>query len=799
MYRYTTVRKAPQDLHSLQHTAMSMRRHEYATELSSLASGVHGRQRRHERNIEKIDLQRARRYGMKEAGKNGRIKFTYGGVVFIYDPIYNREVTSFPSPDVALETSGTKCAQPILLPKRQDYEDEHAVKLHEDTRIRIISDPKQWKSHSVLVVDMSGSMRRDDVNGARCRSDGVWMALARDYVKKQLDERIATPQDLVSVVVMKDTADIPMVLEPMDWVLYNKLVDMREWSELRPSGPGNYMPALETAERLLAINPHSSCALSLMFFSDGKPSDKGPFAEHMGKLASKYRRRLTVCCIGMADENEQFSTLHDMVTEAEAYGSISSFNKPSMHTDSLSNIITSMVSSLTASKTEMTDVTTGKQSKVVRDDVRRERKNTPDDIALTGDWIAYRNSDSQHYVRRVWSWSQTKNDFTYLKDPRCIFCYKTVSLNSSPPSGIECPNCHACNVCTECFQNLQLKKHYKTPECHQWLRDIRTGKLVDKEIPSFSVAMKVPIFDEGAERVVHKFRFLDDKDRFIGPKMVAKQSRFVELEGSYEQRMNYHREFMRTQTLASEFADLFNQEIDSLVNHFDAVHHSWIRSMPRIKFLEPLVVEVVKEDGKELNILVETMLEGENEYKKFNNNSGWVQGRRAPTTNSMDDLTSSFNQLGLNADRGGGGGGGLGAIEEGSEDEDEGSDDEEGIVFDNQVSGPEFGEYKDVHERHFPQAFSHYTYEKSKKRLMVVDLQGKLEEHEDGTRQYVLTDPVIHKRKGHTKRRSKKLETWTFGRTDRGEKGMKAFFETHECSDVCRLLGLTDSRKKSSH
>ena len=34
--------------------------------MSTLLSGVHGRQRRQERNIEKIDLKRARRYGMME-------------------------------------------------------------------------------------------------------------------------------------------------------------------------------------------------------------------------------------------------------------------------------------------------------------------------------------------------------------------------------------------------------------------------------------------------------------------------------------------------------------------------------------------------------------------------------------------------------------------------------------------------------------------------------------------------------------------------------------------------------------
>ena len=721
------------------------------TEMSSLVSGIHGRQRRQERNIQKIDLQRARRYGIKEIQANGRIRYTYGGIVFIYCPFTNREVTCFPSADVAGEMSGTKCVAPILLKKRHDYDDAHAIARHEETRVKVIQNFKGWKSHTVLVVDMSGSMRRDDVNGAKCRSDAVWLSLARDYVKQQLDSRQASVEDLVSVVIMKDTADIALILEPMDWILYNKLVDLREWTELRPSGPGHYMPALEAAEKILAFNTESSCPLSLMFFSDGRPSDKGNFADKIGQIASKYGRRLTVCCIGMAAEsdNESFQTLMNMVSEAEAYGSISSFNQPSMHADSLSNIITSMVTTLTCSKTEMTDVKSG-NTKTVRNDVRRERRGTPDDEALTDEWFAYRNSDNEHFVRRIWSWDHQRNDFVYIRDPRCVHCFKQVEPGSSHAPGTECPNCHACNTCQDCLSADSFAKHYKSKECYNWLKDVRTGRLVDKHITSFAVAMKKPIFDEGAERMVHKFRFLDDNDNFIGPKLVAKQSRFVEMAGSYEDRMNYHREFLRTQALASVFAEYFNEAISDLVNHFDSAHHDWIAKMPRIIFLDPLVVEVVQEDSTELNILVEVQLEGK--YEKFNNNmvsmilietgtsqdydlsllkcattflhsQGYVKGRKTLAENSVGDLVGSFNQLNLDFQKpsGGHGGGidaGLGAIEEGSEEEDEDDESDEGVVFDSKESTPDGGTYEaNVIPAHFPQAFSHYTYEKSKKKV----------------------------------------------------------------------------------
>jgi hypothetical protein len=45
---------------------------------------------------------------------------------------------------------------------------------------------------------------------------------------------------------------------------------------------------------------------------------------------------------------------------------------------------------------------------------------------------------------------------------------------------------------------------------------------------SYRVAWKKKAFGEGAERLAFKFRFLaDGSDRFVGPIMVAKESRYV--------------------------------------------------------------------------------------------------------------------------------------------------------------------------------------------------------------------------------------------------------------------------------
>ena len=64
---------------------------------------------------------------------------------------------------------------------------------------------------------------------------------------------------------------------------------------------------------------------------------------------------------------------------------------------------------------------------------------------------------------------------------------------------------------------------------------------------------------------------------------------------------------------------------------------------------------------------------------------------------------------------------------------------------------------------------SHFSYQKSNKMKMVVDIQGS---------GYVFTDPQLHS------------ITQEFGRADRGIDGIKKFFSTHQCNFICRHLSL---------
>ena len=93
--------------------------------------------------------------------------------------------------------------------------------------------------------------------------------------------------------------------------------------------------------------------------------------------------------------------------------------------------------------------------------------------------------------------------------------------------------------------------------------------------------------------------------------MVAKESRFA---GEYHTQMAYHKNFMRTQNIAASFGRRFNDALDEAEEYFDtAASQACIRALPRIQFIEPMVVEL-RENEVEKNILIERYLVGD--YKK---------------------------------------------------------------------------------------------------------------------------------------------------------------------------------------
>lgn len=72
-------------------------------------------------------------------------------------------------------------------------------------------------------------------------------------------------------------------------------------------------------------------------------------------------------------------------------------------------------------------------------------------------------------------------------------------------------------------------------------------------------------------------------------------------------------------------------------------------------------------------------------------------------------------------------------------------------------------------------AFSHWTYQATGEYLIVTDLQGFIV---DG-KEFRLTDPAISS-----------IDIERFSSTNLGKKGIKKFFESHQCNHICKALGL---------
>jgi hypothetical protein len=103
-------------------------------------------------------------------------------------------------------------------------------------------------SHTVFLVEQSGSMNQADFHWHRSRSRGAYYAIANEMIAVPLVKRHVSCTDVVTVIDMRDEATLnpTIVMEPVTMVLYNTIVDL-ENEPLRGKGHGNYVPALNSA------------------------------------------------------------------------------------------------------------------------------------------------------------------------------------------------------------------------------------------------------------------------------------------------------------------------------------------------------------------------------------------------------------------------------------------------------------------------------------------------------------------------------------------------------------------------
>lgn len=306
------------------------------------------------------------------------------------------------------------------------------------------------------------------------------------------------------------------------------------------------------------------------------------------------------------------------------------------------------------------------------------------------------------------------------------------------------------------------------------------------------LAVRPKVFGVGAERIVYRCNLATglDTSSFVGGKLVAKESKYIAEEGTDVDHINFHKIFCKTQFIASELAHEFNRHVAALPGYDP-------ETTPTISFLDCEVLIIDRGDRGLKGMLVEKMID-DSKYTKWNSNGGMVKGQAGGAGAEHRPIDIELELARLSIGQGASGGAAaavqeeakLGVIAEGDSDlesDSEGEEDEEeeddNAFGDEQVKG-----LAGVPAEAFPQAFSHFTYRYTQRKKLVCDLQGVFTETSPPS--FELTDPAIHYKSTRNRR-------GVFGRTDRDKKGMKMFFDTHKCTDLCRLLApVTSGGKK---
>ena len=147
------------------------------------------------------------RYGQRfDAGicrrtKLKRSKYIYNGIVYIVEDKTGKEVSCWA---IAHE----------LFHKDISYK---MLAAHEKTSYELKTNEFSMLSHTVIVVDASGSMRNTDVKGARNRLQAVWLSLAQDFVAQRIISGNGKLYDAVTLILMRDRAEIIFEKEPTSW------------------------------------------------------------------------------------------------------------------------------------------------------------------------------------------------------------------------------------------------------------------------------------------------------------------------------------------------------------------------------------------------------------------------------------------------------------------------------------------------------------------------------------------------------------------------------------------------------
>ena len=529
--------------------------------LISILSTVHGRLRREQRDISKRDLCKAIIQGRRERCWGQRWKIEYDGIIFIVNNSLTQEVTAYPSPLA-------------LAPINKD-EQVLAAK----TRSFINNNLDRCTSHTVLVVDNSGSMSKHDINLHRDRQVAAYSVTAMEFVAEQLFQQSATNTDVVTLIEFDKTARVVFTKEPFGWELYNKILKRRSTRSFRERdgdtfrdacyGDSNYLPALEAANEALEYIDHDRCALSLLFLSDGAPTDaislnltplaaKRRISEKVVHIAQKFKEKLNIQLIGFGSSVQDFSILQDLAqtTVSTSSGTKAEFTYCGRVADKIGTAISRLVSSTTQTRTHLLTSDRGK--------LRPKRE-----IQLESE-VDDRNN----------KWNYHKIIGHYIYDRAN---YKFVPHSHLPPGAI---------IGSEKDNTLQANSNY----------------------PPLLAINRFP-YGKGAERIAFRcsLAYSPSEQDFAYNPMVAKETIMVERP---DDNIQFHEDFCKAQDLSSYLAFEFNKRLVATPSYSET-------KTPIIAFLPCSILVLDDPEWKGRGVLVEKKLNSEVfGWRKYNDNAG---------------------------------------------------------------------------------------------------------------------------------------------------------------------------------
>ena len=564
-----------------------------ATADYTILSSHHGRARRQLRSISKHDLKAAVKYGQRfpgHPGRNGepRWKIVHNGLVYITDHTMRNEITSYRE-DITIEP------YPISLSM-----EKHHIELK-----RILKEePYICTGHTYIIVDQSGSMRESDVDGFRTRSHAAWLTLCLEFIAEQLSSR-PNQDDLfaesVTVIEMREEGQATFERVPFDWILFNRLLKIPNLK--RPSSHGCYNPSLNMASEMIhreyndllkdGADQFELPNFSLVFLSDGKPSDMQPGIDRkeritiLQSLAETLKDKFSLFCLGIGKIEAEFEQLQVMADIVQDHGGNGQFIHAGVSAVKLSQTFEAISSTLTSHRTTLLGDSNISLANNNNDNAKQSSEKVAKDVQMreTGKIVGKKFPSEKFCTRKGYTITRHRFD----KDKSKSNPWKEMSLATHGANGVE----------------IEIKP-----------------------------------FGRGSERLAYRFHEINSDssgDKRIGRMMVAKDSVNV---NENETKDSFHKEFCLAQSTAYDLAELFNTAVRNAPLLKSVSEHT---RQPELKFMLPTVYTIKNGKGEEKAYLVERMMQGK--FVKFNSNNGYVRGANKCRSHSNIELQCGVVEL----------------------------------------------------------------------------------------------------------------------------------------------------------